>query len=224
MMKSLSLCLKKNVWIRILYGHPESITDTFIKTVAALPNVCPYFDIPIQHVNTDILKRMGRTYTETDLYRLYEKIRTIAPGAALRTTLITGFPGEEDKDCRQLLKFVEKIRFDHLGVFIYSDSEDLPSHLMSGHVPKKVAQARYDILMSRQREISLKNNKNRIHKRYAVLVDGMAAETVVSGRTYFQAPEVDGLTYIRARNLEIGCFVNVRIDDALEYDLIGEAV
>ena len=217
--------ISEDIWIRVLYGHPESISETFIQAVATLSNVCAYFDIPIQHVSGNILKRMGRNYTEDDLYRLYDKIRKLVPGAALRTTLITGFPGENDKDCRQLLEFMEKIRFDHLGVFIYSDSEDLPSHRLLGHVPKKVAQARYDLLMSRQREISLGNNKNRIHKRYTVLVDGMTEETVVSGRTYFQAPEVDGLTYVSfSKSFHPGAFIEAEITDALEYDLIGEPI
>jgi ribosomal protein S12 methylthiotransferase len=166
---------------------------------------------------------MGRNYTEADLYRLCDRIRSLAPDAAIRTTLITGFPGEDDTCCRQLLGFMEKIRFDHLGVFVYSDSEDLPSHRLSGHVPKRVAEARYDLLMSKQREISLENNKNRIHKRYTVLVDGMTSESVFSGRTYFQAPEVDGLTYVSfSESLTPGCFVETEITDALEYDLVGD--
>ena len=215
--------LSESVWIRTLYGHPESITDRFIETVSDLPNVCSYFDIPIQHVSDKILKRMGRNYTESDLYRLYDKIRSVCPGAALRTTLITGFPGEKNDDCRRLLDFMDTVRFDHLGVFIYSDSEDLPSHELSGSVAKKTARQRYDRLMSRQKEISEKNNKQHLDQKYTVLVDGMTEDATAAGRTAFQAPEVDGITYLTVTGpLKPGTFTEARITDTLEYDLIGE--
>ncbi len=215
--------LSETVWIRILYGHPESITETFIDTVSRLPNVCPYFDIPIQHASDPVLKRMGRHYTETDLYRLYDTIRSVIPDASLRTTLITGFPGETEDDLRSLLAFIETVRFDHLGVFIYSDSEDLPSHALSGKVPKKTAQKRYDRLMSCQKEISLSNNQRHLNRQYPVLVEAMAEETTAVGRTTFQAPEVDGITYVTVpKPLQPGSFAEVRITDVLEYDLIGE--
>ncbi len=215
--------LSETVWIRTLYGHPESITDTFIETVAALPNVCSYFDIPIQHVSDRVLKRMGRNYTESDLYRLYEKIRSICPDAALRTTLITGFPGEKEDDSRRLSAFMEAIRFDHLGVFVYSDSEDLPSYGLSGKVPSKTGRYRYDRLMTLQKEISARNNRQHLHQPYTVLVDTMYEKTTAAGRTAFQAPEVDGMTYVAVSEpLQPGSFIQVRITDALEYDLIGE--
>jgi ribosomal protein S12 methylthiotransferase len=215
--------LSESIWIRTLYGHPESITDRFIETVADLPNVCAYFDIPIQHVSDRILKRMGRNYTESDLYRLYDKIRTACPGAALRTTLITGFPGEKDDDCKRMLDFMDRVRFDHLGVFIYSDSEDLPSHTLAGSVPKETARQRHDLLMSRQREISIENNRQHLDKQYTVLVDEMTEETTAAARTAFQAPEVDGITYLSVTgSVKPGTFTEAIITDTLEYDLIGE--
>ena len=214
--------LSDNVWIRILYGHPESIDDPFIRTVAKHQNICSYFDIPIQHVGDRILKKMGRNYTSDDLRRLYDKIRSFVSDAALRTTVIVGFPGETDKDFEALLTFVKDVRFDHLGVFIYSDSDDLPSHRLPGHIPESVAKDRHDQLMSCQLEISLVNNRKHVGSVYDVLVEETTEDNLFSGRTFFQAPEVDGITYIHSDQLQIGSFVNVMIADAYEYDLAGE--
>jgi ribosomal protein S12 methylthiotransferase len=215
-------------WFRVLYGHPESIEDSFIKTVAAFNNVCSYFDIPIQHASTSVLKRMGRRYTSKDLYRLFEKIRTRVPDAVLRTTIIVGFPGETDKDFDELLQFAEDVRFDHLGTFIYSDSDDLISHQLSKHVPPDVARDRYHQLMSAQSGISSENNQKYIGKIITVLVEESLENNLFAGRTNFQAPEVDGICYINTAplsfGLKIGSFVDMRVTDAMEYDLMGEAV
>jgi ribosomal protein S12 methylthiotransferase len=222
LIESLSKILD-NAWLRVLYGHPESIDDGFIQAVADHTNVCSYFDIPVQHVSNRILQRMGRGYTKDDLCRLFEKIRNIVPDATLRTTLITGFPGEKDADYRQMLNFMKHIGFDHLGVFIYSDSEDLSSHQLSGHVGKKTVQNRYDGLMSHQMKISLENNKKHIDQQYMVLVDEAIETGIFSGRAYFQAPEVDGVTYIYSDEpIQTGSFVHVKLTDAMEYDLVGE--
>ena len=211
----------------MLYGHPESIEDSFIETVASHPNLCPYFDIPIQHVSPGILKRMGRRYTRDDLYRLFDRIRTQVPDAVLRTTIIVGFPGESDKDFDQLLKFAEDVQFDHLGVFIYSDSDDLASHKLSGHVPTEVACDRYHQLMSAQSGISSENNQKYIGKTLKVLVEESLDNHLFAGRTNFQAPEVDGISYINTEQspfkLKIGSFVDMRVTDAMEYDLMGVA-
>jgi ribosomal protein S12 methylthiotransferase len=214
--------LSDNIWIRILYGHPESIDETFIKTVVEHQNICSYFDIPIQHVGNSILKKMGRNYTSDDLRRLYDKIRSFDSDAALRTTAIVGFPGETDKDFEELLTFVKDVRFDHLGVFIYSDSEDLPSHRLPGHITESVTKDRYHQLMSCQSKISLENNRKHIGRVCDVLVEETTEENHFIGRTYFQAPEVDGITYIHSDKLQVGSFVNVMIKDAYEYDLAGE--
>jgi len=216
--------LSENVWIRLLYGHPESIDASVIQTVAIHRNICSYFDIPIQHVSDRILKNMGRNYSSKQLRRLFDDIRTLAPETAIRTTVIVGFPGETDQDFKALFNFVEDIRFDHLGVFIYSDSRDLPSHRLAGHVPENVAQKRHDRLMERQVEISMAKNQKRIGDVYDVLVEASEKKNLFAGRTFFQAPEVDGLTFIQIAQLQTGSFRRVKITSALEYDLIGEAV
>ncbi|HSO63405.1 MAG TPA: 30S ribosomal protein S12 methylthiotransferase RimO [Desulfobacterales bacterium] len=213
-------------WIRVLYGHPESIDEEFIHAVAAHPNVCPYFDVPIQHASNHVLKRMGRGYTRESLRDLFGRIRQQVPGASLRTTVIVGFPGETDKDFADMLEFAEEIRFDHLGVFVYSDADDIASHRLRGHVPKPVAQDRYDQLMSAQMDISAGTNQAHIHKTYPVLIEENLGNHLYAGRTYFQAPEVDGVTYVNTalsgHELMIGRFVRARINDAMEYDLMGE--
>jgi ribosomal protein S12 methylthiotransferase len=217
-----------HAWIRVLYGHPESIDDAFIKTVASHPNVCPYFDLPIQHVSTSILEKMGRMYRRDDLHRLFDKIRSQVPEASLRTTIIVGFPGENDRDFEALLRFVEDTRFDHLGVFLYSDSGDLPSHELSNHVPVKVAQERYDQLMSCQLDISAQNYQKYIGQTLEVLVEEAIENGLFAGRALFQAPEVDGMAYIKAGPQQpiptVGSFSRIKVTDAMEYDLIGDAV
>jgi ribosomal protein S12 methylthiotransferase len=216
--------ISDSIWVRILYGHAESIDDSFIRTVAEHRNICAYFDVPIQHASDRILKKMGRNYSSQDLYRLFDKIRSSVPDAALRTSIIVGFPGETDKDYETLLTFINDIRFDNLGVFIYSDAEDLPSHKLPGHVPERVAIDRYDRLMSSQQKISLLNNRKHIGSLYDVLVEKWTDNTHYKGRTFFQAPEVDGMTDIHSEDLQIGSFVNVKIEDASEYDLTGKVV
>ena len=215
-------------WIRVLYGHPESIEDSFIKTVATHPNVCAYFDIPIQHASSAVLKKMGRRYTRDDLRRLFDKIRSKVPGASLRTTILVGFPGEREKDFKTLLNFVEETQFDHLGVFLYSDCKDLASHALPGHVPAGVAQERYDQLMSCQLDISAQNYRKYIGQTLAVLVEETVEDKLYAGRATFQAPEVDGMTYIKTRFAQadprIGSFSRIRVTDAMEYDLIGDSI
>jgi ribosomal protein S12 methylthiotransferase len=215
-------------WIRVLYGHPESIDDAFIKSVASHPNVCSYFDIPIQHVSRPILKKMGRQYTRDNLRRLFDKIRSQVPDAVLRTTLILGFPGETEKDFETLVRFIEDIRFDHLGVFLYSDSGDLASHALPDHVPAGVAQERYDQLMSCQLDISAQNYQKYIGQTLEVLVEEAVEDRLYAGRATFQAPEVDGMTYVKfgegQSEARTGSFVRIKVTDAMEYDLIGDSV
>ena len=215
--------ITEDIWIRFLYGHPESIDENLIKLISERPNLCSYYDLPVQHASNSLLKKMGRNHSRGDLYRLFEKIRNIDPDASLRTTAIVGFPGETDKDFQILLDFVEDICFDNLGVFTYSDADDLSSHHLSDHVPEKTAQERRNILMERQMEISSKNNEKYLDKTIRVLVEESPEPDVFTGRTIFQAPEVDGMVYINSSNkLEIGNFTNVTITDTLEYDLVGE--
>lgn len=213
-------------WLRVLYGHPESITDNFIKTVATYPQVCSYFDIPIQHAADRLLKRMGRRYRRDDLERLFDKIRSRVADAVLRTTIIVGFPGETDRDVEQLVQFVEKIRFDHLGVFVYSDAKDLPSHGLSAHVPAAVARARYDRLMALQQDIAAQNNRRYRGQTLNVLLEEALEDNLFAGRTAFQAPEVDGMIYVKPGPKmsppPVGQFTKIRVTDTLEYDLMGE--
>jgi ribosomal protein S12 methylthiotransferase len=216
--------ISDNLWIRLLYGHPESIDESLIRTIAKHRNICSYFDIPIQHVNSSILKKMGRNYSSDNLYRLFDNIRSIVPNAALRTTLLVGFPGETETHFEELLTFVNTVRFDHLGTFIYSDADDLPSHHLSNHVPTNIAEDRYAQLMSSQLEISSQINQKYIGNVYDVLVEEIVGNNLYRGRTFFQAPEVDGITYIQSKQPHIGTFNRVRILDAIEYDLTGELV
>lgn len=215
-------------WIRFLYGHPESISDRVIETVAAHDNLCPYFDLPVQHAAAAVLKQMGRHYDRQRLLDLFARIRAAVPNAVIRTTLIVGFPGETDADFQALMDFIEAVRFDHLGVFTYSDSEDLPSHRLPDHVDPAVAQRRYDTLMARQMEISAENLAAMIGHEMEVLVETAAEPHLFEGRSMLQAPEVDGLTFIRTRpkgvQAAVGRRMMVRIAEALEYDLIGDAL
>ena len=215
---------QENLWIRFLYGHPESIDQTLIETVARHPNLCAYFDIPLQHVSHPILRNMGRSYSQTDVVRLIDHIRQQIPEAAIRTTFIVGFPGETDAHFDELLRFVTEIEFDHLGCFTYSDAQDLPAHHLPNHVPEPVARDRHDRLMKAQQDISSNRNRRHLHKILPILIEDRLEPNVYAGRTEFQAPEVDGLTIVHSDRDIIGRFVNARITDTLEYDLVGEAL
>lgn len=207
-------------WIRFLYGSPDMTDESLIRAVASHDNICSYFDIPIQHSSKNVLQKMGRQYDEACLLRLFDNIRSVIPEAALRTTVMVGFPGETDTDFKNMLDFVKTVEFDHLGAFIYSDSDDLPSHALPDHVPEAVAKERHHILMTAQAEISFKKNKARIGQVYKVLVEEQE-ETLHIGRTWFQAPEVDGITYIDSQTVTVGEFADIKITDAFEYDLKG---
>jgi ribosomal protein S12 methylthiotransferase len=218
--------LRPDIWIRFLYGHPESITDRVIDTVADHPNLCPYFDLPVQHAAAHVLRKMGRHYHKQHLFELFDRIRSRIPEAAIRTTVIVGFPGETEADFQELVDFAEAVRFDHLGVFTYSDADDLPSHGLPGHVSSKTAQSRYDALMARQLEISTENLRSMVGKTLPVLIEASPEALVYEGRSMLQAPEVDGLIIVNARPedaaLSIGQIAIVTMTDSLEYDLIGK--
>ncbi len=222
--------LAPNAWIRLLYGHPDRTNERLINTMGNAPGVLPYFDVPVQHASAKVLRRMGRNYDGEYLARLFDGIRNKVPEAVLRTTLIVGFPGETQKDFEELVKFVEKVRFDHLGVFVYSDEDDLPSHLLPGHVSAKTAKKRRDAIMKIQARISESHNENYIGRTLDVLVEENPEEGVWVGRAWFQAPEVDGVVYVgssderfsKGFDCDIGSSARVKIVDAMEYDLIGE--
>ncbi len=217
-------------WIRLLYGHPDRTDDRLVRTMGNTTGVLPYFDIPVQHASVKILRRMGRNYDGEYLFRLFDNIRNTVPEAVLRTTLIVGFPGETQKDFEELAKFVEKVRFDHLGVFVYSDEDDLPSHRLSEHVSGKTATKRRDAIMKIQKRISEKRNEKYIGQTLDILVEEKPEEGVWIGRAWFQAPDVDGVVYVRSSDerfskgfdCDIGSAARVKIADAMEYDLIGE--
>ncbi len=217
--------LKTNIiWIRLLYTHPCSLDFKTIKAISNFDNICTYYDVPIQHASSRILKKMGRNYTIEDLYSLFETIRKIDSNAVLRTTLITGFPGETEKDFQILFKFIKDIKFNHLGVFTYSDSNDLKSHFLKNHISKKTGIKRHDIIMKEQRKISKEINKKYLNKCYKVLIEKKLEDGIYLGRTMFQSPEVDGCTFVYEQNLEIGSFTDVKITGTYEYDLVGEIV
>ncbi len=210
-----------HAWIRFLYTHPKTLTRSVIQAVKNHTNICSYYDVPIQHASSSILKKMGRPYTNEDLYELFKTIRQVDPQAALRTTLIVGFPGESEQDFQVLMQFIKDIKFDHLGVFTYSDSDDLKSHHLKNHVPENLAEKRHDMIMAAQAKISQTINEQYLGSTFEVLIEENPEEGVYIGRTMFQAPDVDGVTFIYENELEIDTFVNVRITDAFEYDIAG---
>jgi ribosomal protein S12 methylthiotransferase len=209
------------VWIRFLYTHPVSLTQKIVHTVKDHDNICSYYDVPIQHADPAMLRRMGRPYSHEDLTDLFAMIRKTDPDAALRTTVITGFPGETDDRFNTLLDFIEAVKFDHLGVFAYSDAQDLPSHALTNHVPPDVAQKRHDILMAAQAKISVQVNQTYVGRTCPVLVEENPEPELFIGRTMFQAPEVDGVTFIYSSGLAIGSIVQVKITDGFAYDIAG---
>ena len=220
--------LSPDIWVRFLYAHPQSLTDDVLDTVAARPSLCAYFDIPIQHSVDRLLQQMGRRYTNEDLTAMLAHLRRRVPEVVLRTTLIVGFPGETDEDFNQLLQFVQTAQFDHLGVFTYSDADDLAAHGLPHPVAPETAKRRRDTLMDAQKIISASRLVRYLDQELTVLVEEAPEPGVFLGRTAFQAPEVDGLTYIHTaaeqNTVEVGRFVRVRITDTLEYDLVGEPV
>jgi ribosomal protein S12 methylthiotransferase len=215
--------LDDSVWIRFLYGHPLTTGTRLMDTMARFPNLCPYFDVPIQHASDRVLRRMGRGYTSDDLLRLFDSIRARVPHAVLRTTVLVGFPGETDADVDRLARFMDRVRFDHLGVFAYSDADDLASHGLPDHVPARLAEDRRDRLMARQRALSEETLAAYYAKTLTVLVEQQDEPGLYVARSMFQAPEVDGSVLVRsAAPLTPGTFETVTIVETQEYDLIAE--
>lgn len=211
-------------WIRILYCYPEEITDELIDTIAAEPKVCHYLDIPIQHASDNILRRMGRRTTEAELRGMIGRLREKIPDICLRTTLISGFPGETKEDFENLYNFVDEMEFDRLGVFTYSQEEDTPAAAMPEQIADKIKEARRDELMELQQEIAFEKAKDMVGRVLTVIIEGKVAdEETYVGRTYRDAPNVDGYLFVNTTaNLMTGDFVKVLVTDANEYDLIGE--
>lgn len=211
-------------WIRILYCYPEEITDELITVMKDEPKILHYLDMPIQHASDSILKRMGRRTSRKDLIGIVRKLRKEIPDIALRTTLITGFPGETEEDMEILKDFVAGMKFNRLGVFPYSREEDTPAARMKEQVPKRIRVRRRNEIMKLQRDVSIRYGQKCVGKKFDVLVDGfLPEENVYTGRTYMDAPGIDGNVYFEAnRTIISGEIVRVRITAAHEYDLIGE--
>lgn len=211
-------------WIRILYCYPEEITDELIEVIASEPKVCHYLDIPIQHASDRILKRMGRRTDNEQLRSIIAKLREAIPDICLRTTLITGFPGETEEDHEELMNFVDEMEFDRLGVFTYSQEEDTPAAIMPDQIEEEVKQQRQDELMELQQEIAFEKAEDMAGRVLTVMVEGkIADEDAYVTRTYRDAPNVDGYLFLNTTaTLMTGDFVEVLVTDSNEYDLIGE--
>lgn len=211
-------------WIRIQYCYPEEITDELIQTIQEEDKICKYLDIPIQHASDAVLKRMGRRTDQEQLRNMVEKLRTDVPGIALRTTLISGFPGETEEDHETLMQFVDEMEFERLGVFAYSAEEDTPAAEFKDQIPQEVKEDRRDEIMELQQEIAFEHSESMVGKTLEVMIEGKVAdENAYVGRTYMDAPNVDGLIFVNtAAELMSGDFVKVTVTGALEYDLIGE--
>lgn len=211
-------------WIRLLYSYPDEFDDGLIDTIAKEEKICKYLDIPIQHASSSILKRMARRSSKEDILSLIKKLRTSMPGIVLRTSLIVGFPGETEQDFKELYDFVREVKFDRLGVFAYSREEDTAAFDMPDQIAEDVKQERLEKIMLLQKEISMEHNRKLIGKTFEVLIEG-ESEGEYFGRTYMDAPEIDGKVYFTyKRNLLPGDFCRVKITDAYEYDLVGEIV
>ncbi|MCM1416714.1 MAG: 30S ribosomal protein S12 methylthiotransferase RimO [bacterium] len=212
------------VWIRLLYCYPEEIDEELIRVIKEEEKICHYLDLPIQHASDAVLKRMGRRTDREELIRIIERLREEIPDICLRTTLISGFPGETKKDHEELLSFVKRMRFDRLGVFPYSREEDTAAAGMPGQISEKVKCARRDEIMALQQEIAFEMAAGMEGRTLSVMIEGKVAdEDAYVARTYRDAPEVDGLLFCRTqRELMTGDFVQVRVTGSYEYDLMGE--
>lgn len=211
-------------WIRILYCYPEEIDDNLIQVMKEEPKICHYLDLPIQHASNDILKRMGRRTSKEQLVEIIEKLRREIPDIALRTTLITGFPGESEANHEELMEFVDEMEFDRLGVFTYSPEEDTPAADMPEQIEESVKEDRQAELMELQQDIAFDKEEDMVGREVLMMVEGKVAdENVYVGRTYKDAPNVDGLIFVHTdAELMTGDFAKVKVTGAIEYDLIGE--
>jgi len=216
--------IKKLKWIRLLYTHPRHYTDSLIKVIAAEEKVCKYIDLPIQHINNEVLGLMNRKIKAQKIKQLILKLRSLIPQVVLRTSLIVGFPNETENRFQELYQFVEQVRFDRLGVFAYSPEENTKAAGMKPQIPSKIKQKRLKKIMLLQQKIVEKKNQDLIGKTMPVLIDAKLEENFFNGRTQFDAPEVDGLVYVRGEGIKVGHLVDVMIKDAITYDLTGERV
>ena len=211
-------------WIRILYCYPEEITDELIQVMKEEPKICHYLDLPIQHANDTILKRMGRRTSKQELIDIVQKLRKEIPDICLRTTLITGFPGETQEQHEEVMEFIDTLEFDRLGAFTYSPEEDTPAATFEDQIDEEVKEDRQADIMELQQEIAFDKAEDMIGREVLVMIEGKVAdENAYVGRTYRDAPNVDGLIFINTdEELMSGDFAKVKVTGAMEYDLIGE--
>ena len=210
-------------WIRLMYVYDNGITDELIETIAGEPKICKYIDMPIQHISDSVLHRMRRQSTGASIRSTIERLRERIPDVHIRTTLLTGFPGETDEDIDELLDFIDTMKIDRLGAFIFSDEEGTPSFSMDGKVDEDTKQARWDTIMEHQLRVSEELNEMKIGRTYEVIVDEIIDDDVFSGRTRYDSPEIDcNVTFTSSRELYPGDIVMVKIINAYEYDLEGE--
>lgn len=213
-------------WVRLLYTHPAHFTDELVDVLAGSENVCRYVDLPIQHINDRILKKMNRRVTREEITDLITRLRKKIEGVTIRTSIIVGFPGETPEEFQELVEFLKETRFDRLGCFIYSQEEGTPAAAFGDQVPEEEKKKRFDKIMRLQQEISLENNQKFLGKKLKVLIDEkdpVDTEQFI-GRSEMDSPEVDGVIYVKGENLKCGDFRDVLITGTMEYDLIGEAV
>ncbi|CCQ93069.1 Ribosomal protein S12 methylthiotransferase RimO [[Clostridium] ultunense Esp] len=212
-------------WIRLLYLYPDNITSKLIYSIKNNDKVVKYLDMPLQHVNNQILEKMNRRTSKEDIKSLILVLRKEIPNIILRTTFIVGFPGESNYNFNELYNFIENTNFDKLGVFTYSREEGTPANDFNNQIDERTKKYRRNRIMELQQTISYTLNKKKIGNVYEAIVEGMYKDGMYIGRTYMDSPEIDGILYINSNNpLEMGQFVNVLITDCLEYDLIGEIV
>ena len=212
-------------WIRLMYCYEDRITDELIEVMAAEEKICDYIDIPIQHSADGVLKAMRRRSTESSIRDTIARLRKAIPDIHIRTTLITGFPGETEEDFEKLLDFVGEMKFARLGVFAYSQEENTPAGEMENQIPQEIKEQRAETIMRRQLDISLESNREKIGKTLEVLVEERDADGSYIGRTRYDAPEIDNsVIFSSTRKLEPGTMVNVLIEDAFDYDLTGKEV
>jgi ribosomal protein S12 methylthiotransferase len=210
-------------WIRTLYLYPDNFSNELISAIRDNDKVLKYVDIPLQHINNEILKRMNRKTSKEDIVLLIKRLREEIPEIVIRTTFIVGFPGETEEEFKELYDFISQVKFDRLGVFTYSQEEDTPAYKLPNQIEEDIKIQRRDKIMEMQKDISEELMSQKVGKLYEVLIEEEVGDNVYVGRSYMDSPEIDGVVYVTANNkLELGSFVEVRITDYLEYDLIGE--
>ncbi len=211
-------------WMRLMYLYPINFTDQLIETIAGSSKIIPYLDMPLQHINSQVLKRMQRRINREKTYELVADLRARIPNLVLRTTFVVGFPGETEAQFEELRGFVKEMRFQRMGAFPYSLEPGTPAVKLDGHLPEEVKQQRADTLMADQQQIAFDFGESLVGYELDVLIDEQVQENVWVGRTYADAPEIDGTVFVQGENLTIGQFVPVEIVGTQDYDLVGEAV